>query len=87
MGGRRCRCRTIHGYFIGAGGEFSLGNNLALRAEYRFANYGGETSASTSETITPDAHLDISRTSTVSNDVDLQIQTIRAALVFKLGTP
>jgi outer membrane immunogenic protein len=35
----------LHGYFVGGGGEVKIAQNLALRLEYRYANYRGETSS------------------------------------------
>ncbi len=68
---------VLQGYFAGAGGEFGLAQHLNFRVEYRFADYGTEQLTKTT--------IVGSTATTVTNKLDGQIQSVRAALVLKLG--
>lgn len=60
--------QTHYGWTIGAGVEYAITENLLLRAEYLYDDYG-------SQTYSDDAGDDY--------DVDLTAQTVRAALSYK----
>lgn len=75
----------LHGNFIG-GSELSLGDNLALRAEYLFSNYQGDNSASRLDT-NCSWWQSLCFQNLNRHRIDLDFHTIRAALVFKLGAP
>jgi outer membrane immunogenic protein len=77
----------LRGYFVGGGGEAKLTQNLALRLEYRYANYRGQTnsaSASSNFAFFPVAYANSAQ---IQASLDEQIHTVRAALVLKLGEP
>jgi opacity protein-like surface antigen len=78
----------LRGYFVGAGGEAKIAHNVALRLEYRYANYSGETnsaSASSGAAFLP--FVSYTNSASVQASLDEQIHTVRAALVLKLGEP
>lgn len=81
----------LSGYFVGAGGEMLITNDLALRLEYRYANYSGEmSSASASSGISVPlggGSISYAHNSAVEADLDAQIHSIRGAVVLKLGEP
>jgi outer membrane immunogenic protein len=78
----------LRGYFVGAGGEAKITQNIALRLEYRYANYRGETnSASASSGFAFLPFVAYTNTAQVQASLDEQIHTIRAAVVLKLGEP
>jgi outer membrane immunogenic protein len=81
----------LRGYFVGAGGEMLITKDLALRLEYRYANYDGEmSSASASSGASVNlggGSISYGHNSAVQADLDAQIQSIRGAIVLKLGEP
>jgi len=77
----------LRGYFIGGGGEVRIASNVALRLEYRYANYRGQT-ASASSSYSFDALaplLEYSNSAGIHADLDSQIHTVRGAVVLQLG--
>ena len=68
--------QTLHGWFIGAGVESQLANNISLRLEYRYSDFGSR-------------NIDrlFSATNAFSTQVgeDLFTQSIRVALTYKFG--
>jgi outer membrane immunogenic protein len=73
----------LRGYFIGGGGELKVDDHIALRLEYRYANYGGDTSSASANTSSPG----LTQSASVQAHLDEQVQSIRAAVVLKLGEP
>jgi outer membrane immunogenic protein len=81
----------LRGYFIGGGGEVLVDDNIALRLEYRYANYNGEMS-STSDSSgfsfpAGPGTVSYANNASVKSDLDAQIHSIRGAVVLKLGEP
>lgn len=70
----------LRGWFIGAGADFKLRKDVALRLEYRYADYNGSNFLK-SETYGDYCPTEVS----VKGDLDAQLHSVRAALVFKLG--
>jgi outer membrane immunogenic protein len=81
----------LSGYFLGGGGEMLITPGVALRLEYRYANYSGEMSgASASTDVSANlggGTVSYTHEAAVKADLDAQIHTIRGAVVFKLGEP
>ncbi len=79
----------LHGFFLGAGGEMKLADHVALRLEYRYANYNGESrSATTTSGDTFGAYpveLSYGQTARVSGNFDAEIHSVRGAVVLQLG--
>ncbi|MGE0053545.1 MAG: outer membrane protein [Hyphomicrobium sp.] len=74
----------LHGWFIGVGGERKLDSNLSLKIEYRYARYQGESFSSSHHNGYEVSALD-GYGPGMSADIDADIHTVRAALVFKLN--
>lgn len=80
----------MKGYFVGGGAELKLDKNLSLKLEYRYSHFGSEgVSAGNKFTDTSSCYCDyLYRVKTDINagtDIDMDIHSVRAALVFKLG--
>lgn len=80
----------LDGYFIGAGGEWKMSEICAIRLEYRFADYDGKSNsadfASAGTGKIGGVNVANNTSASARSDIDLEIHTVRAALVFKLGT-
>lgn len=79
----------LHGYFVGGGGEMKIADNVALRLEYRYANYqsqGSSASANFSDTAFFGL-IGYSQSARVQADLDAEIHTVRGAVVLQLGNP
>jgi outer membrane immunogenic protein len=74
----------LQGYFVGGGGELKVAEHIALRLEYRYANYGGDTN---SASVNTPPVVFLTQSASVQAHLDEQIQTVRAAVVLKLGEP
>jgi outer membrane immunogenic protein len=59
---------TLHGWTIGAGGEFAMSNNMTMRLEYRYTDFGNA-----SGNLAP----------TLRMPVDLDAHAIRAGISYK----
>ena len=81
----------LHGWFMGGGGEYKLRRGIALKLEYRYADYGSFSDAgSTWDIDFWKKHGDHYKSITEVNslvDEDLTIQSVRALLVFRLDEP
>ena len=79
---------TLDGFFVGGGGEMKVADHIALRLEYRYAKYSGETSAAaaTSTFIVPGLFT-LTQSAEVRARLDEQMHSVRAAVVLKLGEP
>ena len=77
----------LRGYFVGAGGEMKVASNIALRLEYRYANYRGETDSASAGFAGGPFAFRYTQGASVQASLDEQIQTVRAAIVLKLGQP
>lgn len=80
----------LHGFFLGAGGEVKVTDNVALRLEYRYANYSGESKSATISTgddgcTCGPIGLSYAQTASVKGDFDAEIHSVRGALVLQLG--
>lgn len=79
----------LHGFFLGAGGEVKVADHIALRLEYRYANYSGESrSAAVTSGDTFGAYpveLSYGQTAGVSGNFDAEIHSVRGAVVLQLG--
>ena len=80
------------GYFIGGGGEVKLHRGVSLKLEYRWADYGSfSDDGSVSSTSDSYWHYwEKHRTVTTVNssaDDDLEVQSLRALVVFRLDEP
>lgn len=69
---------TLSGYFLGLGVEQNLRDNLFLKLEYRYANYGDETIYEESSTA-------CGATCYERYDVDTDIHSIRLGVAYKFG--
>lgn len=79
----------LHGYFVGGGGELKVAENVALRLEYRYANYrshGSSANANFSDTAFFGL-IGYSQSTRVQADVDAEIHTVRGAVVLQLDNP
>jgi outer membrane immunogenic protein len=82
----------LHGWFVGAGSELRLHKRFSLKLEYRFADYGDENASGSSSSSTKlyDCHPhkchDL-ETVTSRSDSELEVQSVRALLVFNLEEP
>jgi outer membrane immunogenic protein len=79
----------LQGYFVGGGGELKVADHIALRLEYRYANYTGDTNSASANFNTSfgGGIATYNQTAQVQAHLDEQIQSVRAALVLKLGEP
>jgi outer membrane immunogenic protein len=79
----------LRGYFVGGGGEFQVAQNLALRLEYRYANYHGESSSAATDFDASifGGFITYEQAAKINADLDAQIHSVRGALVLKLGEP
>ena len=79
------------GWFVGGGGEVKLHHGLSLKLEYRYADYGSfdDQGSSTSASYWKYCKKNYRKVTTVdsSADDDLEIQSVRALLVFRLDEP
>lgn len=84
---------TLRGYFLGAGGEIKLRDNLSFKLEYRYSDFNS-VSASASKTfvnydIHPNGFSTLEHENTYSRavnaELDAELHSARAVLVFKLG--
>jgi opacity protein-like surface antigen len=83
---------TLQGWFAGGGTEVKIRHGVALKFEYRWADYG---SASAEDSLfkvlgTYRKWCDLYRATYSADskaDVDLQVQSVRAAVVFRLDEP
>ena len=74
---RSARAQTYDGWFVGAGLETLLVQNLSLRLEYRYSDYGQESfTRFVTDGVTP---------SSSHFDTDLTAQTARLVLTYKFG--
>jgi len=79
---------SMSGYFVGGGGEWMIHKNLSLKVEYRWARYRDE-GASDSASLGPYAYEHhkekyvVSKAYGADADYDLDIQTVRGALVLR----
>ncbi len=78
---------TLDGFFVGGGGEMKVADHIALRLEYRYAKYSGETSAASASSTSIGLGFASTQTAEVRARLDEQIQSVRAAVVLKLGEP
>ena len=82
------------GWFLGGGGEVKLHRGVSLKLEYRWADYGSfsddgsgtSTSASYSHCKKCNDYRTVT-TTYASADDDLEVQSIRALVVFRLDEP
>lgn len=77
----------LRGYIVGGGGEYKVTRNIALRLEYRYANYSGKTDSASASFAAGPPFFRYTQNANVQASLDEQIQTVRAALVLKLGQP
>jgi outer membrane immunogenic protein len=77
----------LRGYIVGGGGELKVADHIALRLEYRYANYSGDTSSASTNFNTSFFLASYNQNAQVQAHLDEQIQSIRAAVVLKLGEP
>jgi opacity protein-like surface antigen len=77
----------MDGFFVGGGGEMKVADHIALRLEYRYAKYGGETRAATATSTSITPGLTLTQSTEVRARLDEQIQSVRAAVVLQLGEP
>lgn len=79
----------LRGYFVGGGGEWLIHDNLSLKLEYRYAKYRDEgISGSASDTYQwADCYKEyqVTKNYAAGADFDTDIQSIRGALVFRIG--
>ena len=80
------------GWFVGGGGEVKLHHGVSLKLEYRWADYGSfsdDGSASTTSASYWKYCKKFRKVTTVNSsaDDDLEIQSVRALLVFRLDEP
>ena len=82
----------LDGWFVGGGTEVKVHHRIALKFEYRYADYGNSLASGTTTT-TSDAkncaHLMLHKCRDIdtvksSSDLDLEVQSVRALLVFRL---
>jgi opacity protein-like surface antigen len=78
---------TMDGFFVGGGGEMKVADHIALRLEYRYAKCSGETSAASATSTLIIPGFASTQTAEVRARLDEQIQSVRAAVVLKLGEP
>jgi opacity protein-like surface antigen len=64
-----------------------VASNIALRLEYRYANYRGETDSASAGFAGGPFAFRYTQGASVQASLDEQIQTVRAAIVLKLGQP
>ena len=77
----------LHGYFVGAGGEVKVTDNIGLRLEYRYANYQGATRSEPVNFDTGPGLITYTQSASIEADLDAEIHTVRGALVLQLGDP
>lgn len=80
----------LRGYFLGGGAEWLFHENIALKVEYRWARYDGEgdsDSAVKGPYVDYDYHSkeEITKYYSTNADFDLDVQSIRGALVVRFG--
>ena len=79
------------GWFVGGGGEVKLHHGLSLKLEYRYADYGSfdDQGSSSSASYWKYCKVNYRKVTTVNSsaDDDLEIQSVRALLVFRLDEP
>ena len=80
------------GWFAGGGGEVKLHRGVSLKLEYRYADYGSfadDGSLSTTSASYWKYHKKFRHVTTVdsSADDDLEVQSVRALVVFRLDEP
>lgn len=89
----------LKGYFVGGGAELKIHKNVSLKLEYRYSNFGTESTSAHSEAngypsgcgsanYWSDRYCYQHRVNTELNarsDLDMDIHSVRAALVLKLG--
>jgi opacity protein-like surface antigen len=79
---------NLDGWFAGGGAEVKLRQHVALKFEYRYADYdGNKASGSTSKTTDTICGLKRCRdvdTVKSQSDMDLEVQSVRALVVFRL---
>lgn len=77
----------LRGYFLGAGAEVMVANNLSFKLEYRFSQYDGVRQSNDAEFTdnsgTP--FITYERRLGIDSEVDLVIHSVRGALVFHLN--
>jgi opacity protein-like surface antigen len=65
-----------------------VSDNIALRLEYRYADYQSEgSSAATNFNDSIPGIIAFSQSASVQADLDAQIHTVRGAVVLQLGNP
>lgn len=81
----------LNGYFLGAGGEVKVTDGVALRLEYRYANYKGESReaavSSAGGFFAFPVAVGYAQAGSIAANVDADIHTVRGALVLQLGQP
>jgi len=77
----------LKGYFVGGGGEWKFHKNVALKLEYRYAKYDGESaSASATKEYVDYDHFkkyEVTKHYNASASYDTDIHSIRGVLVFR----
>lgn len=78
----------MHGYFIGAGGEYMLNKFMSIKTEYRYADLDGLNNAGNSYNMAfAPINADTWNNEILSQDIDLDAEqhSIRANVVFRLN--
>jgi outer membrane immunogenic protein len=87
----------LHGYFVGAGGEIKLTDNMSLKGEYRYSDFDS-VSASVSKTYVgdPQPHCGChggppheqrtTRSREVGAELDADLHAVRVTLVYKFAS-
>lgn len=82
--------KDLQGYFVGGGGEYLMTDRLALRLEYRYARYNGESASASlenSSSLASPPAGELTQAGLSANIDDIEIHSVRGALVWKLGNP
>lgn len=80
----------LHGYFVGAGGEIKLRNNLSFKVEYRYSDFDNETARVSnidqeSEVACGCYEERTTWVRSVNAELDAELHSVRAVLVYRLG--
>jgi opacity protein-like surface antigen len=79
----------LRGFFVGAGGEWMIHDNLSLKLEYRYAKYRDESSSgSASKSYSWEdcnSEYELKKYYSANANFDADIHSIRGALVLRLG--
>lgn len=80
----------LHGYFIGAGGEIKLRDNLSFKLEYRYSDFDQVSASISKSFVDQEVHCGCyehrtTRGREADAELDAELHAVRAVLVYRFG--